>query len=128
MNCAVAKTIVFSDLRNFCDDVICPLTSSITCPWDSELVEGRVAPGKCCPPPSVCKCKPLVCDLKSACPSGTKKELVTRGTGIPGSCCDKYECRPQGKSFELDSNKHISFSHEKNINRKSYHILTTARF
>ncbi|XP_059811032.1 cysteine-rich motor neuron 1 protein-like isoform X1 [Hypanus sabinus] len=77
-----------------CSTEHCPVQFEPLCPEDSVLVKGYTPPGQCCPTPSVCQCNKEPCKEKD-CPFGHQQFLLSEATGIPGECCDVYECRPE---------------------------------
>uniref|UniRef100_H2YAQ5 Cysteine-rich motor neuron 1 protein n=1 Tax=Ciona savignyi TaxID=51511 RepID=H2YAQ5_CIOSA len=88
------RKIIIHCLRSSCSDVTCDIKHSPRCPEDSEIVEGYVPPGQCCPTASRCECKLENCAYH-LCSSDEEMHPVRRGNGVPGSCCDEYECRPR---------------------------------
>ncbi|XP_067847413.1 cysteine-rich motor neuron 1 protein-like isoform X1 [Heptranchias perlo] len=77
-----------------CSNERCPVQFESLCPADSVLIKGYTPPGKCCPSPSACQCDKEACKEEN-CPFAHQQVLVSEATGIPGECCDVYECRPE---------------------------------
>ncbi|XP_007886308.2 cysteine-rich motor neuron 1 protein [Callorhinchus milii] len=77
-----------------CANVRCPVHFESLCPEDSVLVKGYKQPGNCCPTPSTCQCDKEAC-TEEICSFGFLQVLVSEATGIPGECCDVYECRSE---------------------------------
>ncbi|XP_075461172.1 cysteine-rich motor neuron 1 protein-like [Ascaphus truei] len=74
-----------------CANVTCPEAEQLTCPSDSVASTTHTPLGECCPTvPSFCTCDFSKCD--DECPRGKKKILHQKAEGIPGSCCDKFQC------------------------------------
>uniref|UniRef100_A0A8C4QCA8 VWFC domain-containing protein n=1 Tax=Eptatretus burgeri TaxID=7764 RepID=A0A8C4QCA8_EPTBU len=76
-----------------CSQARCAVRFSAPCPRHSDLIEGLVPQGECCPLPSRCACRPQATCPPALCPSGSKALRVSMATGEPGNCCDAYECR-----------------------------------
>ncbi|XP_078482705.1 cysteine-rich motor neuron 1 protein [Ciona intestinalis] len=81
-------------LKTNCADVKCVIKPSPRCPEDSEIIEGFVPTGECCPTPSHCQCRPENCAYL-LCSSNEEMVRVRAGSNTPGSCCDVFECRPR---------------------------------
>lgn len=69
----------------FCEEYVA------ACPPDSAVVQAPLEPGRCCPPSPVCECKFGACDV-ILCTEGFERRVVAAGSGMPGQCCDEYEC------------------------------------
>ncbi|XP_073483807.1 cysteine-rich motor neuron 1 protein isoform X1 [Aquarana catesbeiana] len=76
-----------------CSTARCEVQFSPRCAEDSVLIEGYAPPGECCPLPSRCVCSPSGC-LRKVCQPGYLNILVSKASGMPGECCDLYECKP----------------------------------
>ncbi|XP_040206734.1 cysteine-rich motor neuron 1 protein isoform X2 [Rana temporaria] len=76
-----------------CSTARCEVQFSPRCAEDSVLIEGYAPPGECCPLPSRCVCSPAGC-LRKVCQPGYLNILVSKASGMPGECCDLYECKP----------------------------------
>ncbi|CAD6196456.1 unnamed protein product [Caenorhabditis auriculariae] len=77
-----------------CLNAPCSVVFHPKCPDDSRLIILEPPPGECCGSPGKCHCDQQKCDaLLSPCEKGKERVLVVEGKGVPGSCCDKYECR-----------------------------------
>ncbi|XP_064623797.1 cysteine-rich motor neuron 1 protein-like isoform X2 [Lineus longissimus] len=76
-----------------CADIRCQVVFAPRCPSDSKAIGGNILPGECCPSAAKCVCNYLEC-LNPVCSAGYNKVVTSRNTGVPGRCCDIYECRP----------------------------------
>ncbi|KAM6973259.1 cysteine-rich motor neuron 1 protein [Aplochiton taeniatus] len=74
-----------------CSTVECPSMQQGACPADSYETQVRLTADGCCTLPSRCECLPDECAV-SRCPEGGVAQLVSRGDGTPGRCCDVYQC------------------------------------
>ncbi|XP_051781547.1 cysteine-rich motor neuron 1 protein [Erpetoichthys calabaricus] len=81
------------DEKPDCSKARCEVQFSPRCPEDSILIEGYAPPGECCPLPSRCVCNPAGC-LRKVCQPGYLNIVVSKASGKPGECCDRYECKP----------------------------------
>jgi len=88
------------ETRQECVDVLCDIQLARSCPSDSLLIEGFTPQGECCPTPSRCECQADRCAY-NLCPPRTRRVLVRPGSNRPGSCCDEYQCIPQGNIVGL---------------------------
>ncbi|XP_015206403.1 cysteine-rich motor neuron 1 protein-like isoform X1 [Lepisosteus oculatus] len=76
-----------------CTGVTCPSHPIPDCPKDSALTKSYTPPAGCCPTvPPLCTCNFRACQ-KQECPAGQQQLLVRKARGIPGDCCDVYECQ-----------------------------------
>ncbi|GMS80398.1 hypothetical protein PENTCL1PPCAC_2573 [Pristionchus entomophagus] len=76
-----------------CADVECPVPFHPRCPDDARLViRPPEKKSECCGRRGECVCNEELCSVPS-CDSGLERVLVKEGAGVPGRCCDKYECR-----------------------------------
>ncbi|XP_069096892.1 cysteine-rich motor neuron 1 protein-like [Pleurodeles waltl] len=106
-----------------CANVTCPAIAHPTCPWDSVATMTHTPAGHCCPTiPSFCTCN--FHDCPKGCSENSTKEMIERGTGIPGNCCDQFKCIKDAKSGRGRENSivrrrrlHPFFSHLEKTNR-----------
>ncbi|RXM95685.1 Cysteine-rich motor neuron 1 protein, partial [Acipenser ruthenus] len=76
-----------------CAGVTCPKQPILDCPKGSVLSKTYTPPAACCPSvPAFCTCNFRVCEERE-CSHGYQPVLVMEGKGIPGECCDEYECQ-----------------------------------
>ncbi|MGH0165641.1 UNVERIFIED_CONTAM: hypothetical protein FKN15_056695 [Acipenser sinensis] len=76
-----------------CAGVTCPKQPILDCPKGSVLSKTYTPPAACCPSvPAFCTCNFRVCEERK-CSHGYQPVLVLEGKGIPGECCDEYECQ-----------------------------------
>ncbi|KAG7466322.1 hypothetical protein MATL_G00163860 [Megalops atlanticus] len=76
-----------------CAGITCPSLQVPECPEDSVLSKSYTPPAGCCPTvPPMCTCDLSKCQ-KPECSSRHQQVLIREATGIPGDCCDKYECQ-----------------------------------
>ncbi|XP_039255585.2 cysteine-rich motor neuron 1 protein-like [Styela clava] len=80
--------------RKDCTNAACVVRYSPDCPDDSELIDSVWPAGECCPLPSTCSCRKNKCK-QILCRRGFERILVKKATGVPGQCCDQYQCKPQ---------------------------------
>ncbi|XP_078499484.1 cysteine-rich motor neuron 1 protein-like [Lissotriton helveticus] len=75
-----------------CANITCPKMPQLNCSSDSVASKPHIPPGECCPTiPSFCTCNFDKC--KHHCDeSNAKKEMILKGEGVPGKCCDHFEC------------------------------------
>ncbi|XP_053359318.1 cysteine-rich motor neuron 1 protein-like [Clarias gariepinus] len=80
-----------------CNNTSCPEIPPPSCPADSFITQPHSEPGQCCPNISaMCTCDFQTCPPKpDYCPLGELPEVVKKGNGHPGTCCDRYECVKQ---------------------------------
>ncbi|KAJ1144300.1 hypothetical protein NDU88_010600 [Pleurodeles waltl] len=73
------------------------------CSRDSVASKPYIPPGECCPTiPSFCTCDYDKC--KHGCDQhSTKKELILKGEGVPGKCCDHFKCVPASDTQEKEA-------------------------
>jgi len=74
-----------------CTNVTCDGSKPEPCPDDSQHIYHRKRQGFCCPQTIKCVCNKEEC-IEPECLATQTKTLVQRGNGVPGSCCDKYQC------------------------------------
>ncbi|KAK1158895.1 cysteine-rich motor neuron 1 protein-like [Acipenser oxyrinchus oxyrinchus] len=76
-----------------CAGVTCPKQPILDCPKGSVLSKTYTPPAACCPSvPAFCTCNFRLCEERE-CSHGYQPVLVMEGKGIPGECCDEYECQ-----------------------------------
>ncbi|XP_053158940.1 cysteine-rich motor neuron 1 protein isoform X1 [Hemicordylus capensis] len=78
---------VFSD----CSTVECPPVQQVVCPLDSYETQVRLTADGCCTLPTRCECLSGLCGVPK-CEAGYIPQIVSRGDGTPGKCCDVFEC------------------------------------
>uniref|UniRef100_A0A673YRH1 Cysteine-rich motor neuron 1 protein-like n=1 Tax=Salmo trutta TaxID=8032 RepID=A0A673YRH1_SALTR len=74
-----------------CSTVECPLVQQVQCPPDSYETQVRLTADGCCTLPTRCECLPGLCSFPQ-CTVESSPQVVSRGDGTPGRCCDVYEC------------------------------------
>uniref|UniRef100_A0A8C8CBY2 Cysteine-rich motor neuron 1 protein n=1 Tax=Oncorhynchus tshawytscha TaxID=74940 RepID=A0A8C8CBY2_ONCTS len=74
-----------------CSTVECPLVHQVQCPPDSYETQVRLTADGCCTLPTRCECLPGLCSFPQ-CTVQSSPQVVSRGDGTPGRCCDVYEC------------------------------------
>uniref|UniRef100_A0A8C7HBM7 Cysteine-rich motor neuron 1 protein n=1 Tax=Oncorhynchus kisutch TaxID=8019 RepID=A0A8C7HBM7_ONCKI len=74
-----------------CSTVECPLVQQVQCPPDSYETQVRLTADGCCTLPTRCECLPGLCSFPQ-CIVESSPQVVSRGDGTPGRCCDVYEC------------------------------------
>ncbi|KAL1258181.1 hypothetical protein QQF64_011425, partial [Cirrhinus molitorella] len=74
-----------------CSTVECPPVKPVQCPADSYETQVRLTADGCCTLPTRCECLPGLCTFPQ-CSAGTSPQVVSRGDGTPGRCCDVFEC------------------------------------
>ncbi|XP_067098803.1 cysteine-rich motor neuron 1 protein isoform X2 [Osmerus mordax] len=74
-----------------CSTVECPPVQQGECPPDSYETQVRLTADGCCTLPTRCECLPGLCSFPQ-CTAGSTPQVVSRGDGSPGRCCDVYEC------------------------------------
>ncbi|XP_076017807.1 cysteine-rich motor neuron 1 protein isoform X2 [Genypterus blacodes] len=76
-----------------CAGVTCPVLPVPSCPKGSVLTKSFTPPAACCPSvPPQCTCDLRSC-RKPHCPSGQRAVPLSQATGLPGDCCDVFECQ-----------------------------------
>ncbi|XP_069468290.1 cysteine-rich motor neuron 1 protein-like [Ambystoma mexicanum] len=78
-----------------CGNITCPALPKLNCSSDSVPSNPYTPPGECCPTiGSFCTCNFDTC--KTGCweRNARKKKMISKGTGVPGNCCDQFECVP----------------------------------
>nr|XP_006812211.1 PREDICTED: cysteine-rich motor neuron 1 protein-like [Saccoglossus kowalevskii] len=56
-----------------------------------QIVTGGISGDGCCLLPERCECVNTKCE-RPVCETGFEPRQIVGGTGMPGSCCDVYEC------------------------------------
>lgn len=81
-----------------CLNTSCHETPTLPCSADSFISEPHTEPSQCCPVvPAMCTCDFQTCTPKPTyCPNRGLPQLVVKGNGHPGTCCDRYECVKEG--------------------------------
>ncbi|KRX94664.1 Cysteine-rich motor neuron 1 protein, partial [Trichinella pseudospiralis] len=74
-----------------CNHVRCPPTKVEKCPEDSYRPPQVIAEKGCCPVVEECRCLAGVCP-PAVCPPNHHLVVLKKGNGIPGSCCDQFQC------------------------------------
>ncbi|XP_056423392.1 cysteine-rich motor neuron 1 protein isoform X2 [Hyla sarda] len=74
-----------------CSTVECPPVQQVVCPSDSYATQVRLTADGCCTLPTRCECLSGNCSFP-VCEAGSIPRIVSRGNGIPGKCCDIFEC------------------------------------
>ncbi|XP_059841600.1 cysteine-rich motor neuron 1 protein isoform X1 [Hypanus sabinus] len=74
-----------------CSTVECPASQQVDCPPDSQETPPRLTADGCCTLPIRCECLPGICRIPK-CEPGTVPRIVSPGDGMPGNCCDRFEC------------------------------------
>ena len=76
-----------------CAGVTCPALQVPSCPVGSVLTKSYTPPAGCCPSiPAQCTCDLQTCH-KPQCPGGQHPVLISEAIGLPGDCCDIFECQ-----------------------------------
>lgn len=78
-----------------CNRAQCGVVFVPDCPADAMARAPEVLVGECCPQSPTCQCLPCVV-FHPACQPGYLKVQVNKGLGLPGNCCDIFECQPKG--------------------------------
>ncbi|XP_034284065.2 cysteine-rich motor neuron 1 protein isoform X2 [Pantherophis guttatus] len=74
-----------------CSTVECPPVQQVACPLDSYETQVRLTADGCCTLPTRCECLSGLCGVPK-CEPGFIPQIVSRGDGTPGKCCDVFEC------------------------------------
>ncbi|XP_052661755.1 cysteine-rich motor neuron 1 protein isoform X1 [Harpia harpyja] len=74
-----------------CSTVECPPVQQVVCPLDSYETQVRLTADGCCTLPTRCECLSGLCGFPM-CEAGSVPQIVSRGDGTPGKCCDVFEC------------------------------------
>lgn len=76
-----------------CENAQCPrsLQDEEECPSDSFRPPEIIPKESCCPVRQTCKCRGSIC-RPAQCPDGKIINVIKKGTGYPGRCCDDWEC------------------------------------
>ncbi|XP_015278920.1 PREDICTED: cysteine-rich motor neuron 1 protein isoform X1 [Gekko japonicus] len=74
-----------------CSTVECPPVQQVVCPLDSYETQVRLTADGCCTLPTRCECLSGLCGIPK-CEAGYIPQIVSRGDGTPGKCCDVFEC------------------------------------
>nr|XP_042704352.1 cysteine-rich motor neuron 1 protein isoform X6 [Chrysemys picta bellii] len=74
-----------------CSTVECPPVQQVVCPLDSYETQVRLTADGCCTLPTRCECLSGLCGFPM-CEAGSIPQIVSRGDGTPGKCCDVFEC------------------------------------
>ncbi|XP_073194463.1 cysteine-rich motor neuron 1 protein isoform X7 [Lepidochelys kempii] len=74
-----------------CSTVECPPLQQVVCPLDSYETQVRLTADGCCTLPTRCECLSGLCGFPM-CEAGSIPQIVSRGDGTPGKCCDVFEC------------------------------------
>ncbi|XP_039209255.1 cysteine-rich motor neuron 1 protein isoform X1 [Crotalus tigris] len=74
-----------------CSTVDCPPLQQVACPVDSYETQVRLTADGCCTLPTRCECLSGLCGVPK-CEPGYIPQIVSRGDGTPGKCCDVFEC------------------------------------
>ncbi|XP_059697348.1 cysteine-rich motor neuron 1 protein isoform X3 [Haemorhous mexicanus] len=74
-----------------CSTVECPPVQQVVCPLDSYETQVRLTADGCCTLPTRCECLTGLCGFPM-CEAGSVPQIVSRGDGTPGKCCDVFEC------------------------------------
>ncbi|KAK6042967.1 von Willebrand factor type C domain protein [Cooperia oncophora] len=79
-----------------CESFRCPTQvfdedEGVDCPPDSIRPAEHVPPGMCCPIRPGCRCRAAVC-RPAVCDEGKRLNIIRKGTGTPGRCCDEWTC------------------------------------
>nr|XP_055027390.1 cysteine-rich motor neuron 1 protein isoform X1 [Misgurnus anguillicaudatus] len=80
-----------------CSTVECPPVKPLQCPADSYETQVRLTADGCCTLPTRCECLPGLCSFPQ-CPPGSSPQVVSRGDGTPGRCCDVFQCVNETKA------------------------------
>ncbi|ESO86142.1 hypothetical protein LOTGIDRAFT_71199, partial [Lottia gigantea] len=75
-----------------CRSVICPALETKTCPDDSYPLPNILTEDDCCYIQQGCKCKSEDNCPAVNCPVGYQIQVISKATGLPSSCCDKFQC------------------------------------
>ncbi|XP_030213056.1 cysteine-rich motor neuron 1 protein isoform X2 [Gadus morhua] len=76
-----------------CSGVTCPPVPAPSCPKGSVLTKSYTPPAGCCPSlPPQCTCDLGTCPA-ARCPSGQRAVVPRPASGLPGDCCDVFECQ-----------------------------------
>ncbi|CAK9301420.1 unnamed protein product [Gordionus sp. m RMFG-2023] len=84
------------DEKDVCYETICPNEErNFSCSGDSIALPNIFEPKYCCSVPQGCQCLKELCEPTGStiCRNGEWPELIKLSNGIPGTCCDFYECR-----------------------------------
>ncbi|XP_072436601.1 cysteine-rich motor neuron 1 protein [Chiloscyllium punctatum] len=74
-----------------CSTVDCPAIQPVVCPPDSYETPTRLTADGCCTLPTRCECLLGICRVPK-CEAGTVPRIISPGDGLPGRCCDLFEC------------------------------------
>ena len=87
-----------------CERSQCQVVFVPECPPDSRVQKQTPEPGQCCPDPPTCQCQECFhLDPLEVCPEGQLKVKTHEGQGVPGQCCDVFECQPRGRGYDFES-------------------------
>ncbi|CAL8272311.1 unnamed protein product [Merluccius merluccius] len=76
-----------------CSGVTCPTLPAPSCPEGSVLTKSYTPPAGCCPSlPPQCTCDLSTC-RSPPCPAGWRPTVHSQASGLPGDCCDVFECQ-----------------------------------
>ncbi|KAJ3613778.1 hypothetical protein NHX12_020024, partial [Muraenolepis orangiensis] len=84
---------LFCDPVLRCSGVTCPALPTPSCPEGSVLTKSYTPPAGCCPSlPPQCTCDLSTCHAPQ-CPAGQRPVVLGQASGLPGDCCDVFECQ-----------------------------------
>lgn len=90
-----------------CRNVGCDTTIKYQCPKDSRLTTntsvstgGSTSAESCCKHRLACLCNMDLCQIPR-CGPGFNPQMVHKGTGKPGNCCDQFECKRNEKCADV---------------------------
>ncbi|XP_034431699.1 cysteine-rich motor neuron 1 protein isoform X3 [Hippoglossus hippoglossus] len=96
-----------------CAGVTCPALQVPSCPHGSVLTKSYTPPAGCCPSiPPQCTCDLHACH-KPQCHGGQRAVPLSQASGLPGNCCDVFECQKDVELLSLDSTKASCWSNNK---------------
>lgn len=74
-----------------CSGVVCNTGPQRICPEGTRTIMGGLSEDGCCLLPSRCDCDPDQCIIPS-CLEGYSPRRSREARGVPGDCCDEFEC------------------------------------
>lgn len=90
-----------------CRNVGCDTSIKYQCPKDSRLTSntsvstgGSTSAESCCKHRLACLCNMDLCDVPM-CGPGFTAQMIHKGTGKPGNCCDQFECKRNEKCADV---------------------------
>ncbi|PIK40094.1 putative cysteine-rich motor neuron 1 protein isoform X2 [Apostichopus japonicus] len=109
-NCNILVSFFFIKTENVtdCSGVVCNVGPQQVCPEGTKTIMGGLSEDGCCLLPSRCDCDPGQCMIPT-CWAGYSPRRMGEAAGVPGECCDEYEC-VAGIVTEGCTHREVSYS------------------